>query len=164
MPFPTLTTFLPRRNATTSNPTTVYIYSTTTQYVYTPFRLILAYALALAATAAAVLLGLASMLTHRRTFSSQFSTIMRLTRGVGIDKLVGEAARDGTEPLPERIGEAKLRFGEEVEQVELVRHGAVGIRKGQGGSGGERDEENRRLRWQDGDADELEHAEHIDMN
>ncbi|KAK4628093.1 uncharacterized protein CLAFUR5_11789 [Fulvia fulva] len=79
-------------------------------YAYSPQKLALAYGVAIGASAMIVGLGLASVIVRKASFSNNFSTIFRLSRGASTDTDFDDDDLDGRVPLPERIRQAKVSF------------------------------------------------------
>jgi len=97
-----------RLNSTQASfvPVTVTVFPLT--YQYQPGDLWAAYGTAVAATLMAALVGLQSMYTSGASYSSRFSTAVRIVRTTGLDRLLDDAD-DGSDPLPREIGVAKMQ-------------------------------------------------------
>lgn len=79
-------------------------------YVYAASTLWLAYGLAILATAFAVGIGIIALALSGAAFSSNFSTIFRISRTARISEEVTAAESDGRQPLPERLAKARVVF------------------------------------------------------
>jgi hypothetical protein len=56
------------------------------------------------------ILGLGVTWRNKASYSNQFSTILRATRGKAIDEAV-VSGDDGASPMPETLGELEIRLG-----------------------------------------------------
>jgi hypothetical protein len=81
-----------------------------TVYVYAPFKLWLAYGLAILFAATAVFIGLVAMLSNGITYSNQFSTILRTARHAQMDTTILPEDADGDDPLPHYLARARVSF------------------------------------------------------
>ncbi|KAL8964065.1 MAG: hypothetical protein Q9183_004731, partial [Haloplaca sp. 2 TL-2023] len=88
------------------------VVSTTAEsiYIYAASKLWLAYGLAIGAAAIIVFSGLAAMVANHASFSNQFSTIFRLTRGAQLSYEIKEADRSGRNPLPAYAEKVRVKF------------------------------------------------------
>lgn len=78
---------------------------------YNPWELIIAYGCAILATLLCVLWGMYLMyIENRASFDISFSTILRATQGEDFDWIMRSDYRAGECPLPEKLGEVKLRY------------------------------------------------------
>lgn len=75
-------------------------------YQYQPG--VAAYGTAVVATLAAALAGLQSMYASGASYSSRFSTSVRIARTTGLDRLLDDED-DGSDPLPREIGAARMQ-------------------------------------------------------
>ncbi|KAL8865387.1 MAG: hypothetical protein Q9174_006913 [Haloplaca sp. 1 TL-2023] len=93
-------------------PSKTKVTSTTAEsiYIYAASKLWLAYGLAVGATAIIVFLGLAAMVANDASFSNQFSTILRLSRGAQLSYEINEADRSGRNPLPAYAEKVRVKF------------------------------------------------------
>ncbi|KAK0253541.1 hypothetical protein LTS09_011400 [Friedmanniomyces endolithicus] len=79
-------------------------------YFYSPLKLWLAYGLAIAFAAVAVLVGLAYMYIDEASYSNSFSTIMRTSRGAELSIDIAHEDASGANPLPSEMAGATVRF------------------------------------------------------
>lgn len=94
-------------------------------YDYT--NLLLSYGIALGLSLCACIIGCISVWHNNVSYSNKFSTILRTTRGEGIETLVAPGDRSGADPLPKYLKKARIDLGlsrtsptwDEGSQVEL---------------------------------------------
>jgi hypothetical protein len=72
-------------------------------YIYTKYKLWLAYGVAIACTSVAVCIGLYTIFSTGASSSSDFSTIFRAARGAALSNEVDLADADGRDPLPKYL-------------------------------------------------------------
>jgi hypothetical protein len=89
--------------------TNVTISSPYIVYKYRPEILVLVYASAVGISTVLVGLGATVIFGSQGSYSNYFSTIMRATRGEYIDSLVRPSDKDGKDPLPDYLANAKLK-------------------------------------------------------
>lgn len=77
-------------------------------YQYQPGVLWAAYGTAVVVTLAAALAGLQSIYASGASYSSRFSTSVRIARTTGLDRLLDDDD-DGSDPLPREIGAARMQ-------------------------------------------------------
>lgn len=108
-PLADFVTAISRLNSTQASdvPVTVTVYPLT--YQYQPGDLWAAYGAAVVATLVAALVGLQSMYASRASYSSRFSTAVRIVKTAGLDRLLDDAD-DGSDPLPKEIGVAWMQI------------------------------------------------------
>jgi len=83
------------------------------EYLYEPTALLVAYGLSIVSAIACVMLGMVAIRKNGAVFSSNFSTIVRLTRGPELDELIGnEGPLQGADPLPRHVAEAVVIVGQ----------------------------------------------------
>lgn len=88
----------PRTNVTILSPYIVY--------KYTPQNLIVAYASAVGVALLITVLGSLVLFTTGKSFSSNFTTVMRTTNNPQVRALVEQDDKDGRDPLPKHIAQA----------------------------------------------------------
>lgn len=79
-------------------------------YVYVRQRLWLAYGIAIALCTLATLAGLIIICLRSKTYSSDFSTILRATRHAELSTDVAKEDTDGKSPLPDYLARCLIRF------------------------------------------------------
>ena len=79
-------------------------------YFYSAFKLWIAYSIALAFAALAVVVGLFSIHVNKASFSNNFSTILRIAKRADTNVNILENDTDGANPLPDYIGNATVVF------------------------------------------------------
>jgi len=89
--------------------TNVTISSPYIVYKYRPEILVLVYASAVGISTVLVGLGATVVFGSQGSYSNYFSTIMRATRGEYVDSLVRQSDKDGKDPLPDYLANAKLK-------------------------------------------------------
>ena len=92
-------------------PTNVTVWTTHSVYVYTAWRLLLAYGLAILFTLIAVGVGFTTMYKAGASYSNKFSTILRTTRDLGLDRLISDHDWTGADPLPKYISKTRVALG-----------------------------------------------------
>lgn len=97
--------------STTENITIRYEH-TRNVYVYSSKNLFLSYGLALGFAFLAVVAGCVSIHHNGASYSNKFSTIIRTTRGQEMEDLVASDDRDGADPLPKYLANARIRLGD----------------------------------------------------
>jgi hypothetical protein len=76
-------------------------------YVYNPYKLWLAYGIALASSTIAVAVGLYTMVSNNASYSNEFSTILRVAHhAVSEPKL--DTVDNGSDPLVKELAEARF--------------------------------------------------------
>lgn len=79
-------------------------------YVYAAYKLWLAYGMMVGATALIVFFGIAAMIANDASFSNEFSTILRISRGAQLSHEINRADLSGRDPLPAYAKNATVRF------------------------------------------------------
>ena len=79
-------------------------------FVYSRLHLWLAYGPAVLVLTLIVIAGLVSTLRNGASFSDNFSTILRLSRGANLDTTISGDDLDGKDPLPRYLKRAKIAF------------------------------------------------------
>ena len=79
-------------------------------YQYAAATLWLTYGLAIAISAACVLVGTAVVLSQHASYSSQFSTVLRVAQGAHFDGHIAPEDRGGQDPLPKYLRTMVLQF------------------------------------------------------
>lgn len=89
---------------------TTYTYEN--EYFYSPEHLLQSYEIAMVFTTMAIVIGLISLRSNGVSHSTSFSAIMSTTRNLQLNELVLREGLDiGSEPLPEAMMKARLKFG-----------------------------------------------------
>jgi hypothetical protein len=81
-------------------------------YVYTEFKVLLAYRLALCVSTIGVFIGLAAMTSNGMAYSNQLSTVLRTSRYARITTPVHPDDADGRDPLPTYLTKMNISFRE----------------------------------------------------
>jgi len=80
-------------------------------YTYQPFDLVLSYSIAIFAAVICAAIGFLAMMKNSLSYTNNFSTILRTTRGEDLDKLVADGGEvNGADPLPAFIAGMELRY------------------------------------------------------
>jgi hypothetical protein len=79
-------------------------------YVYSPAFLWLPYGVSIALATVAVILGSICLVNNGASFSTSFSTILRVSGGASLTTPVREKDADGRDPLPKYLAKAELSF------------------------------------------------------
>ncbi|KAH0847447.1 hypothetical protein FOPE_00619 [Fonsecaea pedrosoi] len=88
------------------------------QFVYDPRALLAAYGLSAFFALACVLLGVHALLHNGASYTSSFSTIVRVTRDPALSRLIAdEGDLQGAEPVPKHIRRAEVRLGRSARSV-----------------------------------------------
>ncbi|OAL39803.1 hypothetical protein AYO20_00715 [Fonsecaea nubica] len=88
------------------------------QFVYDPRALLAAYGLSALFALACVLLGVHALLHNGASYTSSFSTIVRVTRDPALSRLIAdEGDLQGAEPVPKHIRRAEVRLGRSARSV-----------------------------------------------
>lgn len=95
-------------NSTQASPVPVTVTNYPQVYQYKPKDLWIAYGIAMLATAIAAVVGLHAVWIRGEGYSSRFSTIVRVAKNTGLDRLL-DGQDDGSDPLPEHIARARLQ-------------------------------------------------------
>lgn len=91
-----------------SSPVPATVISFPPSYQYAPRDLLITYGVGVGVTFIASLIGMhAIMLNGRASYSTKFSTFVRITRRKGLDGVVDDADC-GWSPLPKNVGDAKF--------------------------------------------------------
>lgn len=77
-------------------------------YVYTRHKLWLANGIAIACASTAVAIGLYTILSTGTSYSSDFSTIIRVARGSTLSEEVDPSDTDGKDPLPDYLKRSSI--------------------------------------------------------
>lgn len=80
-------------------------------YVYSAWKLWLAYGIAIALAAASVGLALITIWVSKASFSDNFSTIFRVARGADVSVVIQTQDMTGEDPLPSYLSKARVRLG-----------------------------------------------------
>ncbi|OCL03432.1 hypothetical protein AOQ84DRAFT_419192 [Glonium stellatum] len=92
------------------------------QYLYKPKDLLIAYGISIFWALICIALGAVAINSNGGSYSNNFSTVVRVSRGPELDRLIEEGAdRSGADPLPDHIAEAEVTFGGQAEKVERLR-------------------------------------------
>lgn len=92
----------PPRNVTFTAYRNIYVYSAT--------KLWLAYGLASAFSALAVLVGLFAIWNNGASYSNEYSTLLRTTLGAELSRAIFKKDMDGRDPLPSYMDDIKVTF------------------------------------------------------
>jgi hypothetical protein len=84
-----------------------------TVYVYTPFRLWIAYGIAILLATIGVLIGTWSMFSSGLAYTNHFSTILRTARHANMETSILPEDTDGKDPLPKYLTKATVWFSDE---------------------------------------------------
>lgn len=103
-----------RQNTSTAAFVPVTISEFRNLYVYSPRDLYIAYGLAFLFSVVCVVIGLGALRDNGLSYSHTFSAVMRATQRSDFDALVTSAEATGADPLPRKIGEAKVRYDSRV--------------------------------------------------
>jgi hypothetical protein len=79
-------------------------------YVYSPAFLWLPYGVSIALATVAVVLGTICLVNNGASFSTSFSTILRVSHEASLTTSVREVDADGRDPLPKYLARAELSF------------------------------------------------------
>jgi hypothetical protein len=79
-------------------------------YMYSPAFLWLPYAVSIALATVVVGLGSICLVSNGASFSTSFSTILRVSREASLTTPVREVDADGCDPLPKYLAKAELSF------------------------------------------------------
>lgn len=79
-------------------------------YAYQPFDLALSYSIAIFAAVMCAAIGYLAMMKNGLSYTNNFSTILRATRGEDLDTLVADGEVNGADPLPVFIAGMELRY------------------------------------------------------
>lgn len=97
-----------RLDSKQTSPVSATVVTFPPSYQYNPRDLLITYAVAVGLTLVATIFGLQAIwLNGRQTYSSKFSTFMRVTRPKGLDHIVDHSDY-GSNPLPKKVGDAKF--------------------------------------------------------
>ena len=99
---------LSRENASVAASGLVTVRTPQNAYAYNPRNLAIAYGLGIVASTAIVIVGLICIHAAEGSFSSSFSTILRMTRGSQLDGLVPASETQGKDPLPAHLARTKI--------------------------------------------------------
>jgi hypothetical protein len=96
-------------------------------YIYTKYKLWLAYGVAIACATTAVSIGLYTIFSTGASYSSDFSTILRAARGAALSNEVELSDADGRDPLPKYLKKTSIavstkqegRLGDDEESKQL---------------------------------------------
>ena len=106
------------------------IESSVQAWEYRPFWLVISYAVATGVTLLVIAVGTYALLDNGYGMDTSFSTILAVTRNRELDSLM-EGCSLGRMPLPDRVSQTKLRFGEVVGNPEAIdrgiKHAAFGF-------------------------------------
>jgi hypothetical protein len=83
-----------------------------TVYVYAPFKLWVAYGIAILFAMIGVLIGLWAMLSNGIAYTNQFSTVLRTVRYAQIKTTILPEDADGKDPLPHYLARAGVSFSD----------------------------------------------------
>ena len=78
-------------------------------YTYQSLDLFLSYGIAILAAAISLSIGYLAIVKNGLSYSNEFSTILRTTRGEDLDSLVQDEETGGGDPLPVHLGDVEVR-------------------------------------------------------
>jgi hypothetical protein len=81
-------------------------------YVYSPFKLWVAYGPAILLASIGVLLGLLAMLLNGVTYTNHFSTVLRTARHVYLGTAIRSEDAGGKDPLPKYLAKTTVLFSD----------------------------------------------------
>jgi hypothetical protein len=90
--------------------TNVTIQSWRNVYAYSPALLWLPYGVSIALATVAIILGTICLVSNGASFSSKFSTILRVSHEANLTTPVREVDTNGRDPLPNYLAQAELSF------------------------------------------------------
>lgn len=82
-------------------------------YIYTKYKLWIAYGLAIACASTAVAIGLYVIFSTRASYSGDFSTFLRVARGAALSNEVDSKDADGRDPLPGYLKKSSIAVSSE---------------------------------------------------
>ncbi|KAL2427016.1 hypothetical protein ABEF95_006770 [Exophiala dermatitidis] len=91
-------------------PTNVTVFSPYIVYRYSPKNLILAYASAAGVCLTIIVIGSIVLFTSGKSFTNNFTTVMRTTNNSKVEALVTQDDKDGGDPLPKHLAKATFDF------------------------------------------------------
>ena len=86
-------------------------------YVYEPDALIISYVISDLISLLCVMVGIYAIYKNKASFTSYFSTIVRVTNHLDLEESIDEKDRSGSDPLPQHFGDTVVNLGEQREQV-----------------------------------------------
>jgi hypothetical protein len=101
-------------------------------YVYSPFKLWLAYSPAILLASIGVLLGLLAMLLNGVTYTNHFSTVLRAARHAHMGTTIRPEDGGGKDPLPKYLARATILFPDSYSATKEREVSWLGDRKNSG--------------------------------
>ena len=86
-------------------------------YVYEPDALIISYVISDFASLLCVMVGIYAIYKNGASFTSHFSTIVRVTNHLDLEESIDEKDRSGSDPLPKHFADTVINLGDQRQQV-----------------------------------------------